>query len=92
MVQLSAVKFAVQEVHHPSVCRHVPVLQLGEQTWIQLVPKYPFSQARGYNTQKYLRYYIRSRLNGKLTHVYETIIKYLESDNKIMTQSLLKYS
>lgn len=52
MEQLLAVEFAVQKVHHPSVCRHVPGLQLGEQTWKQLVPKYPSSQARGSNTEE----------------------------------------
>lgn len=54
MVQLLAVELAVQEVHDPSICRHVPGLQLGEQTWEQFVPKYPSLQASGYDIQKHI--------------------------------------
>lgn len=46
MVQLSAFKPAAH-VHHPSVCRHVSLLQLGEHCREHLLPKYPSSQARG---------------------------------------------
>lgn len=51
VVQLSPAQPAVQEVHHPSVCRHVSDLQLGEQIREQFLPKYPFLQARGQNIQ-----------------------------------------
>lgn len=54
MEQLLAVELAVQEIHDPSICRHVPGLQLGEQTWEQFVPKYPSLQASGYDIQKHI--------------------------------------
>lgn len=44
VVQLSAFKPAAH-VHHPSVCRHVSLLQLGEHCREHLLPKYPSSQA-----------------------------------------------
>lgn len=51
VVQLSPAQPAVQEVHQPSVCRHVAGLQLGEQTWEQFLPKYPFLQTRSQKKQ-----------------------------------------
>lgn len=44
VVQLSAFKPAAH-VHHPSVSRHVSLLQLGEHCREHLLPKYPSSQA-----------------------------------------------
>lgn len=38
-------------IHHPSVCRHVSGIQLGEQIWEQFVPKCPPLQAIGQNKQ-----------------------------------------
>lgn len=52
VVQLSPAQPAVQEVHQPSVCRHVAGLQLGEQTWEQFLPKYPFLQTRSQKSNK----------------------------------------
>lgn len=45
VVQLSPFNPA-SHVHHPSVCRHLSLLQLGEQFCEQFVPKYPSLQAR----------------------------------------------
>lgn len=45
-VQLSPVHPAAQELHDPSVCLHVPGLQLGEHFPEQFMPKYPSLQAR----------------------------------------------
>lgn len=47
VVQLLPVQPAAQEVHDPSVCRHVSGLQFGEHFREQFVPKYPPLQARG---------------------------------------------
>lgn len=49
VVQLWPVQPSAHTVHNPSVCRHVPGLQWGEQTHEQFVPKYPSLQARGQN-------------------------------------------
>lgn len=50
VVQLFPIQTA-EQIHHPSVCRHVPGLQLGEQIWEQFVPKCPPLQAIGQNKQ-----------------------------------------
>lgn len=42
----------MQEVHDPSVCRHMSDLQLEEQTWEQFVPKNPSLQAKDHNIYK----------------------------------------
>lgn len=44
MLQLSPVH-PEEQVHHPSVCRHVPGLQLLEHFWEQSLPKYSTLQA-----------------------------------------------
>lgn len=46
VVQLSAVK-SVAHLHHPSVCRHVSLLQFVEHFLEQFLPKYPSIQAIG---------------------------------------------
>lgn len=62
VVQLSFIKSAVQ-IDQPSVCRHVPLLQLGEHSREQLVPKYPSLQARGRdaNINKITKFGIKQR-------------------------------
>lgn len=45
VVQLPPIHPSRQEVHDPSVCRHLPGWQLCEHTWEQFVPKYPSLQA-----------------------------------------------
>lgn len=45
VVQLSPVH-PEAHIHDPSVCLHVPGLQLGEHSREQFVPKYPSLQAR----------------------------------------------
>lgn len=51
LVQLPPFNLA-SHIHHPSVCRHVSLLQLGEHLCEQFVPKYPSLQARRKNTQR----------------------------------------
>lgn len=50
VVQLSPIQPA-GHIHHPSVCRHVSGLQLGEQIREQFVPKCPSLQTIGQNKQ-----------------------------------------
>lgn len=45
MLQLLAVKPGAQ-IHHPSVCRQVLLLQLDEHSLKHFLPKYPVSQTR----------------------------------------------
>lgn len=65
VVQLSPFNPA-SHVHNPSVCRHLSILQLGEQLCEQFVPKYPSLQAR--NTQSGHRCYKSSKPQNNINN------------------------
>lgn len=69
VVQLPPIQPA-EHVHHPSVCRHVSGLQLGEQNRKQFVPKCPALQATGQKKQN-LQHLLHRITNGCLNITYK---------------------